>query len=88
MDVETAVDLIRNATYLWLVVGAPVLAVSIIVGLTISILQAITQIQEQTISMIPKIVLMALTMLIVLPWAIQRLVEYATVLFDEIPSTF
>ena len=88
MDVETAVDLIRNATYLSLVVGAPVLAVSIIVGLTISILQAITQIQEQTISMIPKIVLMALTMLIVLPWAIQRLVEYATVLFDEIPSTF
>jgi len=88
MDVETAVDLIRNATYLSLIVGAPVLAVSIIVGLTISVLQAITQIQEQTISMIPKIVLMALTMLIVLPWAIQRLVEYATVLFDEIPSTF
>jgi flagellar biosynthetic protein FliQ len=88
MDVETAVDLIRNATYLSLIVGAPVLAVSIIVGLTISILQAITQIQEQTISMIPKIVLMALTMLVVLPWAIQRLVEYATVLFDEIPSTF
>lgn len=88
MDVEAAVDLIRNATYLSLIVGAPVLAVSIIVGLTISVLQAITQIQEQTISMIPKIVLMALTMLIVLPWAIQRLVEYATVLFDEIPSTF
>jgi len=86
MDAESAVDLVRNATYVALVVGAPVLAVSIVVGLTISVLQAITQIQEQTISMIPKIVLMALTMLFVLPWAIHRLVEYASVLFDEIPT--
>ena len=88
MDVDAAVDLIRNATYLSLMIGAPVLTVSIVVGLMISVLQAITQFQEQTISMIPKIVLMALTMLIVLPWAIQRVVEYTTTLFDEIPSTF
>ena len=88
MDVDTAVDLIRNATYLSLIVGAPVLAVSIVVGLAISVLQAITQIQEQTLSMVPKIVLMALTMLVVLPWAIERIVEYAGTLFDEIPSAF
>lgn len=88
MEVETAVDLVRDATYLSLLVGAPVLVVSIVVGLAISILQAITQIQEQTISMVPKIVLMALTMLFVLPWAIQRVMEYASNLFDGIPSTF
>ncbi len=88
MEVETAVDLVRDATYLSLIVGAPVLVVSIVVGLAISILQAITQIQEQTISMVPKIVLMALTMLFVLPWAIQRVMEYASNLFDGIPSTF
>lgn len=88
MEIETAVDLVRDATYLSLIVGAPVLAVSIVVGLAISVLQAITQIQEQTISMVPKIVLMALTMLFVLPWAIQRVMEYASNLFDGIPSTF
>ena len=88
MDLETAVDLVRNATYLALIVGAPVLIVSVIVGLAISILQAVTQIQEQTLNLVPKIILMSLTMLIVLPWAIQRVVEYTTTLFYEIPSTF
>ena len=59
-----------------------------IVGLLISVLQAVTQIQEQTLNLVPKIVLMTLTMLVVLPWAIQRLMEYSTTLFHDIPSTF
>jgi flagellar biosynthetic protein FliQ len=88
MDLDTAVDLVRNATYLALIVGAPVLIVSIAVGLAISVLQAVTQIQEQTLNLVPKIVLMSLTMLIVLPWGIQRLAEYATALLNDIPSTF
>ncbi len=88
MSLETAVDLVRNATYLALIIGAPVLIVSILVGLVISILQAVTQIQEQTLNLVPKIVLMSLTMLFVLPWAIQRLVEYTTALIHDIPSTF
>ncbi len=88
MDLETAVDLVRNATYLALLVGAPVLIVSILVGLIISILQAVTQIQEQTLNLVPKIVLMSLTMLLVLPWAMQRVVEYTTALIHDIPSNF
>ncbi len=88
MDLETAVELVRSATYLALLVGGPVLIVSILVGLAISILQAVTQIQEQTLNFVPKIVLMSLTMLLVLPWAIQRVVEYATALIHDIPSTF
>lgn len=88
MSLDTAVDLIRSATYVALIVGAPVLVVSIIVGLAISILQAVTQIQEQTLNLVPKIVLMTLTLLFVLPWAMHRLVEYTTALFNDIPSTF
>ncbi|MGE5192890.1 MAG: flagellar biosynthesis protein FliQ [Deltaproteobacteria bacterium] len=88
MDVETAVDLVRGATYLALLVGAPVLIVSIVVGLVISVLQAVTQIQEQTLNFVPKIVVMSFTMLLVLPWAIERIVEYATALIHDIPSTF
>ena len=88
MDLETAVDLVRNATYLALLVGAPVLIVSIVVGLVVSVLQAVTQIQEQSLNLVPKIVLVSFTMLLVLPWAIQRVVEYATALINDIPSTF
>lgn len=88
MDLETAVDLVRNATYLALSIGAPVLIVSLVVGLAISILQALTQIQEQTLSFVPRIVIVSFTMLLLLPWAIQRVVEYTTSLFQDIPSTF
>ncbi|HEY2250687.1 MAG TPA: flagellar biosynthetic protein FliQ, partial [Planctomycetaceae bacterium] len=49
MDLDTAIDLVRNATFLALTVGAPILIVSMVVGLAISILQAVTQIQEQTL---------------------------------------
>jgi flagellar biosynthetic protein FliQ len=87
MDLEMAIDLVRNATFLALTVAAPILIVSMIVGFAISILQAVTQIQEQTLNLVPKIVLMSLTMLVVLPWAIQRVMEYTTALFLDIPST-
>jgi len=87
MDLETAIELVRNATFLALTVGAPILIVSMVVGLAISILQAVTQIQEQTLNLVPKIVLMTITMLVILPWAIQRVMEYTTALFLDMPST-
>lgn len=88
MDVETAVDLARNATYLTMLIGAPIMLAAIGVGLVISILQALTQIQEQTISFVPKIATMMLVMLYILPWAINRMVDYSTHLIRDIPSTF
>jgi flagellar biosynthesis protein FliQ len=88
MDLDTAVELVRQATYLGLMIGAPVLAVSIIIGLAISILQAVTQIQEQTLSFVPKIIVMVLTLLLVLPWALERMVDYSSGLYRDIPSNF
>jgi len=88
MEVETAVDLAREATYLTLLIGAPVMLAAICVGLLISVLQALTQIQEQTISFVPKIVAMMLVMLYILPWAIHRMMDYSTTLIRDIPSTF
>ena len=88
MDIDTAVDLTRQATYLGLLIGAPVMVASIVVGLLISIVQAVTQIQEQTISFVPKLIVMLLTMLIVLPWTLNRMIEYSTNLIRDIPLTF
>ena len=68
MTLESAVELVRNATYLALLVGAPVLIVSIAVGLAISVLQAVTQIQEQTLVFVPKIVASFVVLLLVLPF--------------------
>jgi len=88
MDIATAVDLARAATFMALLIGAPIMLASILVGVAVSVLQAVTQIQEQTLSFVPKIVAMLLTMLFVLPWTINRMVEYSTQLIRDIPSTF
>jgi flagellar biosynthetic protein FliQ len=88
MDVATAVDLARDATFLTLLLSAPVMLAAIFVGLFVSILQALTQIQEQTISFVPKILAMLLVMLYILPWGIDRLAEYSTNLIRNIPSSF
>ena len=87
MDTLQAVELARAAVIVSLLVGAPVMLMAVAVGLIVSIAQAVTQLQDQTLSFVPKIVAMTLTLLYVLPWVIQRLVEYSTALYRDIPST-
>ena len=70
-----------------LLISAPVLTVAVLVGLGISIIQAVTQIQDQTVSIIPKIVIMLLTLVYVTPWILTQMVEYSTRLFTGIPDT-
>jgi flagellar biosynthetic protein FliQ len=64
-----------------LIVSAPVLAVALVVGLVISVLQAVTQVQEQTISLIPKLVAMAACAVLLLPWMSQHVIEFARQVF-------
>ncbi|HEV3304169.1 MAG TPA: flagellar biosynthesis protein FliQ [Planctomycetaceae bacterium] len=86
MTVDQAAELTRNAVALVLLLGAPIMLMAIIVGLAISILQAVTQLQDQTLSFVPKIIAMALAGLALLPWMMHRMVEYATEIFNNIPS--
>jgi flagellar biosynthesis protein FliQ len=86
MTVDQAVELTRSAVGLALLLGAPIMVIAVIVGLTISMLQAVTQLQDQTLSFVPKIIAMALAGLYVLPWMMHKLVEYASTLFGNIPS--
>ena len=86
MTVDQAAELTRNAVALVLLLGAPIMLMAILVGLAISILQAVTQLQDQTLSFVPKIIAMALAGLVLLPWMMHRMVEYATEMFNNIPS--
>lgn len=86
MTVDQSVELGRAAVMMTLLIGAPVMLAAIIVGLTVSIFQAITQIQDQTLSLVPKIVAMMLTLLYLLPWTLQQMMEYSTELFRDIPN--
>jgi flagellar biosynthetic protein FliQ len=87
MTVDVAVDLCRAATVVSLLIAAPVLACAVIVGLVISIVQAVTQLQDQTLSFVPKIVAMGAVMIYVLPWAIGRMMAYSTDLFRDVPES-
>ena len=80
------IDLARNAVMLALLLAGPFLAVALVVGLVVSVLQAVTQIQEQTLTFVPKIFAMAAAFLIALPWLIQIMVKYTTELFRSLPS--
>ena len=64
------------------------MVIAVIVGLVISIMQAVTQLQDQTLSFVPKILAMAMAGLFFLPWILQRIVEYSIGIFNNIPSIF
>ncbi|WP_298863373.1 flagellar biosynthesis protein FliQ [uncultured Gimesia sp.] len=86
MDSSTVLDLGREGLLIMLEVSGPVMLTAVVVGLVISIGQAVTQIQDQTISFVPKIVMMVLAILYTLPWITSLLVEYSSNLIINIPS--
>ncbi len=79
---DAYVDLVREALTLVLLVSSPVLAAALIIGLAVSILQAVTQIQEQTLSFVPKILGMGIVAIFVMPWIATRIMDFATRMFS------
>ena len=86
MTVEYILALGREAITMTLLISAPMLILGLIVGVAISILQAVTQIQEMTLTFVPKIVVVTLSFLLFLPWIIERLVGFTIRLFGSIPT--
>jgi flagellar biosynthetic protein FliQ len=87
MNPEDAVDLGREAVNMALVLGGPMLLAGLGVGLVVGLLQAVTQIQEQTVSFVPKLLAMVLVLSLTLPWLISQMVEYSRELITNIPNT-
>ena len=83
MEPGTAVDLSREALVITLIVAGPIMAIGLLVGLAVSIFQAVTQLQEQTLSFVPKIVGMGVAAALFMPWFTTRLVEYTHRLWGE-----
>ncbi len=81
MDMTTALDIGREALLTTLVIAGPILGIGILVGLSIALLQTLTQIQDQTFSIVPKIVAMFGAAIFFVPWLANRLVEYAQEMF-------
>jgi len=86
MEQDVIITLMQKVFVLILELSAPVLIVSVVVGLIVSIFQTITQIQEATLTFVPKIIAGVLTIIILLPWMLNLFVSGVHELFDSIPS--
>ena len=85
MAPQDAIDVAREAIVMMLTVSAPVLVCGLVVGLLIGILQAMTQVQESTLSFVPKIVAMLVVLGLSLPWLIDQMVHFSRELITNIP---
>lgn len=81
MTIDQAIDIVRESLTLMLLLSAPILMAALVIGLVISVLQAVTQIQEQTLSFVPKIIGMGIMAILITPWVTSSIVEFAKKMF-------
>jgi flagellar biosynthesis protein FliQ len=86
MTAESIMGLAQNSIYVTLLVLAPILGIALAVGLIISIFQAITQIQEQTLAFTPKIIAVFVSLLFFGPWMLTHLVDFTRNILTNLPN--
>ena len=86
MNTDYVIALARDAMMTLIMVGAPVILVSLGVGLVISIIQATTQIQEQTLTFVPKILAVLAVLAFMGPWMLRTLMDFTLRLFQQVPG--
>jgi flagellar biosynthesis protein FliQ len=82
---EAPVELLREALVVALVVSLPVLAVAVAVGLITAVLQSATQVQDQSVSAVPRLVACAIALLVLAGWMVTKLVSFAQSMFAGVP---
>ncbi|WP_146576564.1 flagellar biosynthetic protein FliQ [Neorhodopirellula pilleata] len=83
LETSAAVDLAREALIIAIVIAAPMLIVGMAAGLAIGLIQALTQIQDQTVSFVPKLLAMAAVLVACLPWLMTRMLEFTRRVFED-----
>lgn len=86
MSPDTVIGIARQAIQVTLMVSLPLLGIGLVVGVAVSLFQAATQIQEMTLTFVPKILSIFVGLLLLLPWIMSQLVSYTTELFNNIPN--
>jgi len=85
MELSDALELGRNALWMTLTIAAPVLVIGLVVGCLIALFQAVTQLQEQALTFVPKIAAMVVAAAIFIPWITEQMVEYTRELLGTLP---
>jgi flagellar biosynthetic protein FliQ len=85
MDPELVVQIAKEAIEITLYVSLPIMGVGLVVGLIVSLFQAVTQIHEMTLTFVPKIVAVLLSLIFLLPWMMQKMIFYTEQLIVGLP---
>ncbi|MFC1692534.1 flagellar biosynthesis protein FliQ [Candidatus Latescibacterota bacterium] len=85
MSTTYVIQTARDAIIITLLMASPMLGFGLLVGLTVSILQAVTQVNEMTLTFIPKIIAVVLAFALFLPWIMQIIVDFTTILITRLP---
>ena len=86
MTPDTVVSIVRQALEVAMLIAAPLLLASLLMGLLVSVFQAATQINEMTLTFIPKLLVMFVVLVLTGPWAMQLLVDFVARLYGSIPT--
>lgn len=86
MTEDMVISLGRDAIMTTVILSAPLLISALVVGLIVSIIQAVTQINEATLTFIPKMITIVIVMLVLAPWMTQMITSYTTELFTSVPN--
>ena len=81
MNPDDVVSIVGAAIQMVIMMAGPLLGASLLVGILVSLFQSVTQIQEQTLTFVPKFLTIVIALLLMLPWAIDKMVRYVTELF-------
>ena len=83
MNPQDAIDFSREAIKTCMMIGGPILAASLLIGLLVGVFQAMTQVQDQTVSFVPKFLLLLVTIGLCLPWLTDQMLEFAKHSFEK-----
>ncbi|OGP71510.1 MAG: EscS/YscS/HrcS family type III secretion system export apparatus protein [Deltaproteobacteria bacterium RBG_13_58_19] len=86
MNQDLVIGVARQAIQVTLLVALPILGIGLVVGVIVSLLQAATQIQEMTLTFVPKILSVFIGLLLLLPWIMNQLVSFTLEIFNNIPN--
>lgn len=86
MNPEFAIELLKTMIYQSLTIAAPLLLTAMVIGLAVSLFQAVTTIHEQTLAFVPKALAVVGALLLLLPWIVRSLVEFATAVIEKMPQ--
>ena len=87
MDAQEAIDIARQAVYVTLLLGAPVLIAGLVVGLLVGLFQSLTQMHDQTVLFVAKLVAAVLAISLSLPWLMEKLTDYSRGVIQDIPRS-